>query len=226
MKMAYICSYVHYRKLWKALQEHAGSFINRDGAFGEAMWKVSAGDYACGGTQKIGRTTPLWCWSQGQRPWSPPGIPPRTPRRPAPKDAKEGGAHHGSPRRAHPQWGSGAGKARTACREGWTRCSGHGRWAASVAAVRSRHSRAPQVAEFWPLARWPWASQAGSQRRRRPTGQRATRGAPASGGAASPLARRARRATSAPCLPRALHRSGRAAGPSPGSATEGVGQGR
>ena len=52
MTTSYTCSYVHYRKPQRSLQGHAESFINRDGAFGEVLWKGSAGDHECGGTQK------------------------------------------------------------------------------------------------------------------------------------------------------------------------------
>jgi hypothetical protein len=52
MTMSYICSYVHYRKTRRSLQEHAGSFINRDGTFGAVVWMGSVGIHECGGTQK------------------------------------------------------------------------------------------------------------------------------------------------------------------------------
>lgn len=41
LKVSYVCSYVHYRKLRRSLQEHAGSFISRDGTFGAVVWKGS-----------------------------------------------------------------------------------------------------------------------------------------------------------------------------------------
>ena len=52
MQTSYICSYVHYIKHWEVLQEHSGSFIGRDGTFGEVVWKGSVGVHDSGGTPR------------------------------------------------------------------------------------------------------------------------------------------------------------------------------
>jgi hypothetical protein len=36
--MSYACPYVHHKKLRQSLQGYAGSFIRRDGTFGEVRW--------------------------------------------------------------------------------------------------------------------------------------------------------------------------------------------
>src|SRR5215831_1962896 len=52
MQTSHTCPYVHYIKHWEVLQEHSGSFIGRDGTFGEVVWKGSVGVHDSGGTPR------------------------------------------------------------------------------------------------------------------------------------------------------------------------------
>ena len=123
MKTSCICSYVHYRKPRRSLQGHSGSFISRDGAFREVMWKVEAKIQASGGTPRKNRTcrTPMALGSGAapsamhtlaRRTWvrrraaAPMAIAPGCGRghadpQESPAAGEANGAHHGAPRPVH-----------------------------------------------------------------------------------------------------------------------------